>query len=542
MDELITISRTITQLRASKSLTVEKLIEECGSIVTFERLQQLKRPENRGKFEGTLSNKTMRRWLAAKLLPHGKWNQNQIVYANIDIPEDEVSEYNISEQEKEGIPREPLSISLFTPEMYKADKDYYMEESDPILKAVYAPYCYRFTLGRCGESKNQDSVGREERYCSFEELCARVKEVNGDKNRWFRAQLFKTEEEAKNAGMGEPLRGEVEFICGSTSIENAYLCISSGEVPPEVTGFYERSTDSFSDSIPNATGSNGPATPPPSNGGAAPVPSGKSRYQIKLYNIGQGNCIYLRPKRAGIQKKFFFDVGATCYPNDQKANETRGEVRAAYANIGASYPDFVILSHWHRDHYNLIYKFNNLVTCPWIVPDFSVKFPMSSTSMLNVLKKNNLLHLFGSAAADQLIQRSGIMDCVKASGPDCNSSGLLVEMEQTLLPGDCEYRHWPSGFATGKTFQYMVVPHHGAHIHKNGKSKASQSSIPTALDQAAEVYVCVGENIYRHPADDHMNALDHYLGGGSQPSTWTQNPKIHSTKTSCQPCFTWDDI
>lgn len=544
-DRLTAIYKTIVRLRSEHAFTIDALVKECGSIVTFEWLQQLKRPENRQKYKGAVSNKAMRRRLAAKLLPHGSWNRNQIVYANIDIPEDEFLEYTINEHDERNIPSEPLSISLFTPEMYEADADY-IEGRDPILNAVYAPYCYRFTLGHWDKPGEQD--GRSEGYCSFEQLCARVKKVNGgNSGRWFCAKLFETKEKALEAKMGEPLRGEVEFICGRTIIKKAYLCIvDSSDVPSNVVDFYERSTASFGNSVPNSVNSSGTVTSPPTS---APPTSGtpnaaspnsgsakKGTYEIKLYNTGQGNCIYLSPKSAGKQKKFFFDVGASCYPNNQAANEERTEVKAAYANIGGSYPDFIVLSHWHRDHYNLIYKFNNLVTCPWIIPAFPAKFPKSDASVLNVLRKNNLLHLFGSIEASQLIQGS-IVNWEKGSGSDCNNSGLLIQMQQTLLPGDCRYKYWHPNFAVGqKSFRYMVVPHHGAHIYKTeaaSKGKPLPTDVTKVLDHAAEVYVCTGENNYGHPAKDHMDALKNHLGGSS---------KIHQTNTSSQPCFTWDDI
>ena len=549
---LTEISKTIVQLRLEQAFTIDALVEKCGPIVTFERLQQLKRPENRRKFEGRVSNKAMRRRLAAKLLPQGIWNQNQIVYANIDIPEDEVLEYDISAQDGKNVPSEPLSISLFTPEMYEADADY-IEGRDLLLNAVYAPYCYRFTLGHWDKPGERD--GRGEGYCSFEELCARVQKVNGgNSSRWFCAKLFEKREDALKAGMGEPLCGEVEFICGRTSIETAYLCITNGEAPSDVVDFYERSTASFEISVPTSVNSIGTITSPPSNtppaGGtpnAVSPSSGSAKrksYEIKLYNTGQGNCIYLVPKNAGKQKKFFFDVGASCYPNNQAANEAKAAVKAAYANIGSSYPDFIVLSHWHRDHYNLIYKFNNLVTCPWIIPAFPAKFPKSNTSVLNVLRKKNLFHLFGSIEASRLIQGS-IVHCEKGSGSDCNNSGLLIQMQQTLLPGDCGYMHWPSTFAAGQKFRYMVVPHHGAHIYKTeaaSKGKPLPPNVTAALDHAAEVYVCTGENNYGHPTEGHMDALNNHLCGNTPPIEWDKNPQIYQTKTSNQSCFTWDDI
>lgn len=62
-----------------------------------------------------------------------------------------------------------------------------------------------------------------------------LRSINGgNDSRWFCAKLFHRREDAIKNGVGEPLCGEVRFICGKTSVESAYLCTTGGEVSPDI--------------------------------------------------------------------------------------------------------------------------------------------------------------------------------------------------------------------------------------------------------------------------------------------------------------------
>lgn len=542
------ISQCIARLRAEGRFSIDKLLEECEAPVTFESLQQLKRPENRRRFHGgQVSDKELSERLTDALLPFGILNQGGVVYGNIDYPEDGFLEGEHSGEMTEYFPGGPISISLFTQEMIQMDRAY-MEGRSRLLDAVYAPYFYQFTVGRApsataAHSENLSAYGD---HCTFEELCTRVRSINGgNDSRWFCAKLFHRREDAIKNGVGEPLCGEVRFICGKTSVESAYLCITGGEVSPDIVSFYDWNQPDPTDYEAHIAREDGTASlSQPDGGQAAPGPG--DPYKIKLYNTGQGSCTYLMPRKPGSQARFFFDAGATCYPNNQKKNEQRAEVRRAFLGIASSAPDFIILSHWHMDHYNLIFKFRKLVTCPWIVPEIPADLPKSTASMLNVLKKTNKLHLFGSAGADRLVRSSGIVCLERGSGPGRNNSGVLIQMRQTLLPGDCTYPYWPANFPAGQKFRYLVVPHHGARIFGKsggGKNRVLPPRAAAVLSQAGTAFVCTGENIYGHPDGDHMEALnDHLCSGTGAKSSWHTNQQICLTGGSPSTFFEWDDV
>lgn len=544
------ISRCIAALRTGGEFSIDRLVEERKDEVTFEKLQQLKRPENRRKYKGKVSDKELRKRLSDALLPHGILNQGCDVYANVDYPEANPLEGEGSEELEKRFPGGPISISLFTQEMVQCDKEYWDGDS-PLLDAIYMPYSYRFTVGRASTSHDLhfEHIAALEDYCTLEELCMRIEKSNGNGHRWFRAKLFRHREDAVKSGIGNPLCGEVQFTCGKTTIENAYLCITGGEVSSDIVSFYKHDRIApLGCGACNTAKSNGKASLSLHSGiSVAPGP-GSSPYTIKLYNTGQGNCIYLSPPKAGSQARFFFDVGSSCYPSNQKGNEKRREVQKAFQNISTSYPDFIILSHWHRDHYNLIFKINTLVLCPWIVPEIPAKFPKSNTSMLNVLRKNNRLYLFGSDEADKLVRNSGIVRLEKGNGSGCNNSGILLQMQQTLLPGDCMYRCWPNNWPVkiggNQKFRYLIVPHHGACIYpKSSRNKTVPPQIATALDPAGTVYVCTGENSYGHPTDDHMEALNNLLCGNTGvKASWVTNQRICQTQGSASPFFEWNDV
>ena len=549
---LMEISQKILELRNKREFSIDKLVEECSKEckVTFETLQQLKRPENRRKYEGKVLDKELRKRLADALLPRGILNQGCDVYANVDYPEADSLEDERSEEMAERFPGGPISISLFTQEMFQSDSAYW-EGGSPLLDAIYAPYSYRFTVGSASASddSHREQIAALEDYCTFEELCARIEKSSGNRGHWFRAKLFRHKEDAVKNGVGNPLCGEVQFICGKTTIENAYLCITGGKVSSDIVSFYEHDRiDLPGYRLCNTARSNGKGGSSPCSGMLVAAGPGSTPYIIKLYNTGQGNCIYLSPRNTGSQTRFFFDVGSSCYPSNQKGNEKRAEVQKAFQNISTSYPGFIILSHWHRDHYNLIYKFSTLVICPWIVPKIPTKFPKSNTSMLNVLKKNNKLYSLGSVEAGNLVRNSGIVCLEKGNGSGCNNSGILLQMQQTLLPGDCMYKYWPSNWpakmSANQKFQYLVVPHHGAHISsKSSGNKPLPTQIATALDPAGTVYVCTGENSYGHPTDDHMGALNNHLCGNTGTNaSWVTNQRICQTQGSAKPFFEWDDV
>lgn len=87
-------------------------------------------------------------------------------------------------------------------------------------------------------------------------------------------------------------------------------------------------------------------------------------------------------------------------------------------------------------------------------------------------------------------------------GSKMNDKGLMLQLNSTLLSGDCQFDYWPQGF--GKTaksnpkYRNPVFPHHGAHMKDtNNRIDCLENSSDT------KVIVPTGYNPhYGHPADN----------------------------------------
>lgn len=534
--ELSIISKCIVQLDKEGELSVSKLLDECRIHeveVTRDKLQQLRR----SGFKGIMPTKVLRKELKERLCPFDNLREGQEVYARVNFPE---SEYELRSN--------VVSISLITPLMLKADLDYF-NGADHVLNITYTPYSYRFAAFPPAET-NCDPY-------YFEKVQDLVNEHNGgDSSLWFHGILY----DNKKPNQGDAcLRGVVEYTEGRPISREAYLYILSGSLPTEITAPYDIEPILSNYNLEDVEWDIHTLFNPPDNGQGGNPPTGsggdspKSLYEVKLYNTGQGNCIYISPssKNSGAYcKRFFFDIGRSTSP--YSADLQRTAVKSGIGDAARCTPDFIILSHWHMDHYNVVYNSRQMPMCPWIAPqiekrDKTVHRNSNATRLVRYLCTNHLLYFVDLSYTNKMICANSVFSLWRgntvrkpySSDLDPNADCLLLQMFQTLLPGDCTYSCWPDFFAKNKTFKYLVVPHHGSSYLLD-KQKL-QNIIQNNLSNTGKVYVCAGMDKPDHPGDLHMDFIDKNLYAASTGSNWKANSHICSSKDMTDPFVEWDD-
>ena len=84
-----------------------------------------------------------------------------------------------------------------------------------------------------------------------------------------------------------------------------------------------------------------------------------------------------------------------------------------------------------------------------------------------------------------------------------NHNSLLLQLNKTLLPGDCACECWPISYSTLLSVDYIVVPHHGS---KYPSADEVRNKLALKTNGCGKAYICVGEeNRYHHPNDDKVN-------------------------------------
>lgn len=287
----------------------------------------------------------------------------------------------------------------------------------------------------------------------------------------------------------------------------------------------------------------------------------------KIYNVGQGNCIYMRfTKRLEADDKVgdnsdvnvFFDVGESIKPS-----VTADEVN--YINLNAhdfsstdKLPSFIILSHWDLDHIlgvshlsSTIYSndSNNKRTL-WIAPNLAL-LPkrLQSASAIRLccyLVKVKLILLAGDAnnksnknkksiciidektdlvclklwqgegknSPNRLNNNIGLFLCISITG----LKGKRVNPTQRILfAGDCEYRQmheeiFLDNLKNEVKYDFIVTSHHGSKnavfnykLSRNKSENKECQCVQGALHSRA--VISFGVNGYGHPDAEHLFAL-----------------------------------
>jgi competence protein ComEC len=160
-------------------------------------------------------------------------------------------------------------------------------------------------------------------------------------------------------------------------------------------------------------------------------------------------------------------------------------------------PAPVILSHWDWDHLHGYYRSKALQSVQWLTP-VQVMGPGASKIATQLHAKSLLIGYSGAPVLT--VGNATLLQCTRAARLNDNGLSLVLTLASqltALLIGDAGYDAlgtWP----TGKTFDYLVVTHHGADF---------TGTVPSATATANRGIISVGyKNIYKHPRASAMRS------------------------------------
>lgn len=205
---------------------------------------------------------------------------------------------------------------------------------------------------------------------------------------------------------------------------------------------------------------------------------------IKVHDVGQASFVTLYGRQdtpvihydAGWPVGFNYNTAPTKHP------------------VCATIP--VILSHWDWDHLGGYYRFENLQSVKWIVPEQGLGF--GAGRIATRLDKDGLLMGYNGSHVI-----AGYLTLGRCLGPvgKKNQTGLALRVElppktkggnrrAVLMTGDADYDHAPPQLTKGP-LHGLLVTHHGATF---------KGSVPMGPRPYGTAIVSVGRgNCYQHP-------------------------------------------
>lgn len=262
-----------------------------------------------------------------------------------------------------------------------------------------------------------------------------------------------------------------------------------------------------------------------------------SQFRVKVFNVGQANCVYIENKKTA--KRFFFDFGR---PNDAYYDRI-SHIRVANPDVQPNsivsknldiiktlQHEFIIISHWHSDHFAAYKDLNKHgLGSTWIVPKIEIQKEIKSANRFFKYLVKNKANVFYLNSTGKIFDRNGIqlLSSKNAKKGDPNSRSLILRIRDTIFSADCLYEFWPD--ALGKNLsdvKRLVVPHHCSKMSENLSGQQKETGIFNSFSKTPlkEAYISKGFNTYHHPNPDHLvelrkasfdifftkNAIDYY--------------------------------
>ncbi len=226
----------------------------------------------------------------------------------------------------------------------------------------------------------------------------------------------------------------------------------------------------------------------------------------------------------------FFDLGV-CISNNLNiiaqrpaAELSRAALKTKLLNISPSKWVTIFISHWHKDHCNLVKElwkkrrdFNRLVNyTEWFVPEDTRPI---FHFIQNAIPHKNHFHVFSGQCGPINVNDNENIQVGKIDfGSHAHHRGLYVQLltknydGYILLPGDTTYQGLPNEIRE-RTYEVLQVCHHGGDYHLPPavqKREDAKQYIPRGLDNAGFAYYSADGIHYRHPTqesiEDHRDA------------------------------------
>ncbi|WEV73047.1 hypothetical protein [Bifidobacterium sp. ESL0790] len=241
--------------------------------------------------------------------------------------------------------------------------------------------------------------------------------------------------------------------------------------------------------------------------------------QLICFNVGQGTCIGLADKDGKVL--MYSDFGCGIIPN---AKTTPKKLRYC-----TDEHPIVILSHWHRDHWQGAYRLAGRAICEstWILPPVPNSLDFGKSQLVALLGSQKQGRVFLLAPRTSLSASIGINQQPIPNLPNrtqklhiepCNGSlsgnpnecgiALLIEdvesqtSKQWILPGDASYTSFINPLPNSQVTA-VVAAHHGGIINPGQYPQR-----PTTVNQtsyARLLFSFGGDNSYGIPKDKDQN-------------------------------------
>lgn len=239
--------------------------------------------------------------------------------------------------------------------------------------------------------------------------------------------------------------------------------------------------------------------------------------ELIVWDVAQGN---FNEVRVGNKPYVMFDAGTEVVETAQSFPSYRKKVED---ELRLSELPMFVLSHWHTDHYSLLFALNDqylrrirYFVFPAYVKNLSVFLFVARLRLLG--KSVNMVTLpWTNPWIKKRINANLTLYANRYVTSNVNNSGLTMFVQgpvnNVMLPGDCRYKLAESqandaitaAMGNGQK-HFLVVPHHG------GEAGAVSYRIVNA--NVVKGIVSVGKNnIYGHPNPDLMAKISPFLHG-----------------------------
>ena len=413
----------------------------------------------------------------------------------------------------QGNVEDEIHLTVMTPEMLLTDYLFYAHNADwgeyrydiseswgKGIYSLYKPYYYAF-----------DQYGIENVDKSF---LRKLKEKDESGYKWFQATIWLDSETVEESSISDDiLRGSLCFSASKYETKDVVIRVAEKVAARDLLKVLKAIDD-----FPDKGKFNTNVKPCISKvmGNIEPKSS------VKIYNVGQANCIYVYLYIQGREKKFFFDVGRPFdtltprnglkYPNPDLFEHT--VMSDNLKHISLCKPDIIFLSHWHTDHVlgSMAlgrYVYEKSSDCVWIAPLPNNEALRKYRRLIKFLMiKKKIRFVDPKAAINGVVASKDDFTLYQGQGKGENESSLMLRLKNVLLAGDCMYQYWPNALLQHiDEIEEMVVPHHGSELEANDEAIIKNTG-KTSRQMAV---ICTGENEYPHPDQTHINELSQTL-------------------------------